>query len=98
MPPGSWLNFSSSRAWSMRVPIFVVDEIWSSEILRFSRSSRSFSPKDGKASLAFVGRNTEFYSDRRRDHRGIVAARKHAGDAAVSDSITRKRPATALLR
>ena len=32
----------------MRVPILVELEICSSEILRFSRSDFSFSPKDGK--------------------------------------------------
>src|SRR5579859_7839810 len=70
MPPGNWLNLSSSRACNMRVPILVEEEISSSVILRFSRSSFSFSPKDGKAVSRFsLDGKAEFYSVDKQDHR-----------------------------
>jgi hypothetical protein len=56
----------------MRVPILVELEICSSVILRFSRSSFSFSPKDGKPVSRFYGRRTKFYSVETQDHRRLV--------------------------
>src|ERR1700674_3082037 len=72
MPPGNWLKLSSSSAWSMRAPILVEWEICSSVILRFSRSSFSFAPKDGKLVSRFRRTANGFYSVEKQDHRKLV--------------------------
>src|SRR5450631_4929739 len=82
MPPGNRLNLSSSSACNMRVPILVETEISSSVILRFSRSSFSFSPKDGKPVSRL--RRTEFYSVEKQDHSlsGSTAGSRIVGQSA----------------
>src|SRR5882762_5165152 len=69
MPPGNWLKLSSSSAWSMRIPILVETEICSSVILRFSRSSFSFAPKEGNPVSRFRQTANGFYSVERQSHR-----------------------------
>src|SRR5258706_16269766 len=75
MPPGNWLKLSSSSACSMRVPILVEREICSSVILRFSRSSFSLSPKEGKPGSRF--RRTDF----------TLSRSKVIGHSALSDKL-----------
>src|SRR3984885_7770900 len=53
----------------MRVPILVVTEICSSDILRFSRSCFSLLPKEGKQVPRF--RPTKSYSVKKQDHSGL---------------------------